>query len=108
MAKATTKRVQSTPEKTEPKFRYASPQTLPPQYVGRCVGDCTAPTVPDGAAVIIDAIQPVLPGDLAVLFFKPEHAPAGHQAIIKRVVMPPPSHAVPPGKSTRNPRCMRW
>ena len=98
MAKATTKRVQSNSEKTLPKFRYVSPDATPSRYVARCIGNCMAPTVPDGAAVVVDRTEPIVRGDLAVLFFKPEHAPSGHQAIIKRVVMPPPPYVKFPWK----------
>ena len=69
------------------------PATLPDRYIVRLEGNCLEPAFPNGTPVVIDKKGKVGPGDFVVLFFKPEHVPAGkHQAILKRVVMAPPPY----------------
>lgn len=79
-------------------IKIANPETLPDQYIVYCSGDCMAPAIPDGAPVLVKHETPKA-GDLAVLFFKPEHVPAGeHQAILKRMVLDVPPYVKFPFK----------
>jgi hypothetical protein len=65
---------------------------MPDFYILTCEGECMAPEIPNGAPVLVDKHGKFGPGDLVVLFFRPEHVPAGmHQAILKRLAM-----ALPP------------
>lgn len=69
------------------------PATLPDRYVVRIDGACLEPDLPHGTPVLIEKNGKIAAGDFAVLFFKPEHVPAGkYQAILKRVVMAPPPY----------------
>jgi hypothetical protein len=46
-----------------------------------------------GTKVLIERDGKVAPGDLAVLYFKPDRIPPGaHNSTLKRVVMLPPYH----------------
>lgn len=63
-------------------------EVLPDRYVLVCRGDCMAPSVPANAPVLVEKHSKIVPGDLVVLFFKPELVPAGgHSAILKRLVL---------------------
>ncbi len=69
------------------------PDTMPDRYVVHCLGTCLEPDITDGTPVLVEKHGKIAPGDLVVLFFKPEHAPAGkYQAILKRLVMAPPPY----------------
>lgn len=80
------------PVTTRAIVRCADPATMPDFYILTCEGECMAPEIPNGAPVLVDKHGKFGPGDLVVLFFRPEHVPAGmHQAILKRLAM-----ALPP------------
>jgi hypothetical protein len=68
----------------------ADPATFPERYILITDGTCLEPDIPSGTKVLIERDGKVAAGDLAVLYFKPEHIPPGkHSSILKRVVMPP-------------------
>ena len=68
------------------------PATLPERYILIVEGACLEPDIPNGSKVLIERDGKVAPGDLAVLYFKPDRIPPGaHNSTLKRVVMPPPS-----------------
>ncbi len=76
-----------------PQYPIAYPDTMPDRYVVHCAGTCLEPEISDGAPVVVEKHSKIAPGDLVVLFFKPEHVPTGkHQAILMRIVLPPPSY----------------
>ena len=77
----------------------AHPDAMPDRYIVHCEGNCMLPDISDGAPVLIDRHEAPKPGDLVVLFFKPEHVPAGeHQAILKRLVLNVPPYVKFPWK----------
>ena len=77
----------------EDALKVVDPATLPGRYIVRIEGACLEPELPDGTAVLIEKNGKIASGDFAVLFFKTEHVPAGkRRAILKRVVMAPPSY----------------
>jgi hypothetical protein len=91
-------RVHSTPRRTA-SLRKASPtkrsplpptdpETLPDLYCMKLDGDCLAPVVPDGAAVMIKKAETYGVGDVVCIWFRPEAiSPGGHQAWLKRVTL---------------------
>jgi hypothetical protein len=81
------------PTKAAPQYSIQHPDTMPDRYVVHCAGNCMEPDISDGAPVLVEKHGKIAPGDLVVLFFKPDHLPAGeHQAILKRLVMAPPHY----------------
>ena len=64
---------------------------LPDRYAMPVIGDCLAPEIPDGALIIVDRTEPYAPGDLVVLFRRPLEAGGQPRAMVKRLVMAPPS-----------------
>ena len=64
---------------------------LPDRYAMPVIGDCRAPEIPDGALIIVDRTEPYAPGDLVVLFRRPLEAGGEPRAMVKRLVMAPPS-----------------
>jgi len=68
-----------------------NPDALPDEYATVLAGDCMAPVLADGATVVCSKSEAYEPGDLVVLWFRPEFvAPGDAQGIIKRLVIPPP------------------
>jgi len=90
----------SKPRKTRVASRSQSPQptpadpaTLPERYILITEGACLEPDIPSGSKVVIERDGKIAAGDLAVLYFKPEHIlPGKPNSMLKRVVLPPPSH----------------
>jgi hypothetical protein len=81
------------PPKAAPEYSIPHPDTMPDRYVVHCAGNCMEPDIADGAPVLVEKHGKIAPGDLVVLFFKPDHVPAGkHLAILKRLVMAPPHY----------------
>jgi hypothetical protein len=69
------------------------PATLPERYILIVEGACLEPDIPNGSKVLIERDGKIAPGDLAVLYFKPDRIPPGaHNSTLKRVVMLPPYH----------------
>ena len=64
---------------------------LPDRYAMPVIGDCLAPEIPDGALVIVDRTEPYKPGDLVVLFRRPVEPGGQPRAMVKRLLMAPPS-----------------
>jgi phage repressor protein C with HTH and peptisase S24 domain len=97
MSKPKTRRLSNSsrsalPTKAAPEYSIPHPDTMPDRYVVHCAGNCMEPDISNGAPVLVEKHGKVAPGDLVVLFFKPEHVPAGkYQAILKRLVMAPPA-----------------
>ena len=74
-----------------PAETFVDPARLPERYATVCVGACMAPKIPDGSYLAVSAVEPCKPGDLVVLYFRPELVKPGHpQGLIKRLVMAPP------------------
>ena len=64
---------------------------LPDRYAMPVIGDCLAPEIQDGAVIIVDRTVPYAPGDLVVLFRRPVEVGGQPRAMVKRLVMAPPS-----------------
>jgi hypothetical protein len=95
------------PQSKPPLVIPTDPATLPARYILITEGACLEPDIPSGSKVVIERDGKIAAGDLAVLYFKPEHIlPGKPNSMLKRVVLPPPSHT--PGGSTRRPRRTRW
>jgi hypothetical protein len=88
---------------SKPKTRIASrsqppqttidPTTLPERYILIVDGACLEPAIPNGSKVLIERDGKIGPGDLAVMYFKPDRIPRGEgNSSLKRVVMPPPHY----------------
>lgn len=70
---------------------HVDPAKLPDQYVVEVQGACLQPVLADGALALIDKTEPYAPGDLVVLYWRPEFLKPGQlQGIVKRLVMAPP------------------
>jgi len=75
----------STP-KADPAFLH--PASLPDKFALRVVGDCLAPLIKEGDAVVVDKQLPYAAGDLVVIFMRPELVKPGELGIyVKRIVM---------------------
>jgi hypothetical protein len=71
----------------------ADPATFPERYILIVEGACLEPGIPDDSKILIERDGKIAAGDLAVLYFKPEHVrPGKHSSMLKRVVLPPPSY----------------
>ena len=69
------------------------PTKLPERYILIVDGACLEPDIPNGSKVLIERDRKIGPGDLAVLYFKPDRIPPGEcNSTLKRVVMPPPHY----------------
>jgi len=78
-----------------------NPDALPDGYGLVLVGDCMAPLLPDGATVICSRSASYEPGDLVVLWFRPELVKPGHeQCRLKRLVIGPPRSLKFPHRDT--------
>lgn len=67
------------------------PSALPDRYGMIAEGVCLEPAIADGACLLFDKNAPIARGDFVILFKRPEIVkPGQHQAIVKRLVMPPP------------------
>lgn len=67
------------------------PATLPIPYAVPGKGDCMEPVVRDGTTLVFDRTAEPEPGDVVVIWFRPEHSPlAGTHAMVKRLVSMPP------------------
>lgn len=68
-----------------------NPDALPDEYGLAVAGDCMAPLLPDGVAIVCSRSATYQRGDLVVLWFRPELVKPGHpQCLVKRLLMPPP------------------
>jgi hypothetical protein len=91
MSKPKRTRIASQPQSAQP--TPADPATLPARYILITQGACLEPDIPSGSKVLIERDGEIGAGDLAVLYFKPEHVQPGRSnSILKRVVLPPPAH----------------
>jgi len=67
------------------------PAALPDEYGLVLAGDCMAPLLPDRATIACSRSASYEPGDLVVLWFRPELVKPGHeQCVVKRLVIAPP------------------
>jgi hypothetical protein len=57
------------------------PAELPDQYARRVAGDCMAPAIKDGEAIIVDKRLPYKAGDLVVIYMRPELVAPGQIGI---------------------------
>ena len=72
---------------------FLDPATLPDEYAMRVTGNCMAPQIKDGAQAVFSKVEKPKPGDLVILYFRPELvAPGSLPASIKRLVLAPPSY----------------
>jgi hypothetical protein len=68
-----------------------NPDALPNEYGLVLDGDCMAHLLPDGATIACSRSASYEPGDLVVLWFRPEFVKPGHlQSAVKRLAMAPP------------------
>jgi hypothetical protein len=68
------------------------PAKLPEQYALAVVGDCMAPTIADGANIVVSKTEKYKPGDIVVIWFRPELVKAGcAPSAVKRLTL-----AIPP------------
>jgi hypothetical protein len=73
------------------------PALLPDDNGLIVTGDCMAPDAPHGAVVHVSRSQAFQPGDIVVLWKRPELVGPGEtQALVKRLAMAPPSSMVFP------------
>ena len=56
----------------KPAQAFLDPATLPDEYAMRVVGDCLAPAIKEGDAVVVDKRLPYKAGDLVVIYMRPE------------------------------------
>ena len=68
--------VAGTPSTPEPS-NFIDPTTLPDEYAMRVRGDCLAPAIKGGDAILVDQRQPYAVGDLVRVFLKPEWVAPG-------------------------------
>ena len=64
---------------------------MPDQYAMPVIGDCLAPEVRDGALLIFDKTAAYNPGDLVVVFLRSATPGEQPRALVKRLIMAPPS-----------------
>jgi hypothetical protein len=66
---------------------FTDPTTLPDEYAMRVRGDCLAPAIKAGDAVLFDQCQPYAPGDLVGVYLKPGCYGGSTNVGLKRLVM---------------------
>lgn len=66
---------------------FIDPTTLPDEYAMRVRGDCLAPAIKAGDAVLFDQRQPFAPGDLVGVYLKAECSGGSTNVGLKRLVM---------------------
>jgi hypothetical protein len=72
------------------------PGTLPRRYGARVRGRCLEPSIADGAVLAFDKTAKIEPGQIVVIWRRPEHVPPGeHQALVKRLMSAPPTVKFP-------------
>lgn len=77
---------------TPPRILGVDPSLLPDQYALVCEGDCMEPEIADGSCLLFSKSERYAAGDLVILYLRPELvAPGDYQAIVKRIIYPPPS-----------------
>lgn len=63
-------------------------ESLPEIYALICSGKSMEPEIADGTPLVIDRAAPVRPGDLVIIYLRPEFmVPGANQSIVKRLVM---------------------
>ncbi|MBU3887211.1 S24 family peptidase [Methylosinus sp. KRF6] len=68
------------------------PESFPDRYGMILEGSCIEPEFHDGQTLVFDKRAPIAPGDFVILIARPEIVPPGcPQAMVKRLVMGPPS-----------------
>lgn len=76
--------------------------TVPEEYAMIGSGKCMEPLVPDGTLLVFDKREKPQRGDLVILWFKPQHIPAGQcQRMFKRLVMGPGPFSLPIGDNSQ-------
>jgi Peptidase S24-like len=67
------------------------PATLPKMYALSVIGDCMEPAIADGAEAIFSKAEKFGPGDIVVIWFRPEVVKAGMaRCAMKRLTLAPP------------------
>lgn len=82
---AKTAHTTTAPAPAQPGF--IDPTTLPDEYAMRVRGDCLAPAIKAGDAVLFDQRQPVAPGDLVGVYLKPGCFGGSTSVGLKRLVI---------------------
>jgi hypothetical protein len=78
---------------------FLDPADLPDQYARRVAGDCMAPAIKHGDAVIVDKRLPFKAGDLVVIYMRPELVAPGEIGIyLKRLALGVPPYVKLPHK----------
>jgi Peptidase S24-like len=67
------------------------PATLPERYALAVVGDCMEPAIADGAEAIFSKAEKFGPGDIVVIWYRPEILKDGMaRCAVKRLTLAPP------------------